>query len=100
MWLGTDLARAKPRNNQPRLDIDKQIASLRCPYGDGNENVKKQLVKISKTRRELPNFKFYRQRARDHTTTNLSYSLYTRIFFLRIQLWESSLTESIVTELG
>ena len=92
VWLGTDLARAKPRNNQPRLDIDKQIASLRCPYGDGNENVKKQLVKISKTRRELPNFTFYRPRARDHTTTNLSYSLYTRIFFLRIQLWESSLT--------
>ena len=26
VWLGTDLARAKPRNNQPRLDIDKQIS--------------------------------------------------------------------------
>ena len=25
------------------------LGSLRCPYGDGNENVKKQLVKISKT---------------------------------------------------
>ena len=25
------------------------IGSLRCHYGDGNENVKKQLVKISKT---------------------------------------------------
>ena len=86
---------------------------LSCHYGDGdgNENVKKQLVKISTTttlhvrpsrffvhffavtarlRRDLPNFTFYRQR--EHTTTNLSYSLYTWIFFLRIQLWESSLT--------
>ena len=26
VWLGTDLARAKPRNNQPRLEIDKQIS--------------------------------------------------------------------------
>ena len=25
------------------------IGSLRCTYGDGNENIKKQLVKISKT---------------------------------------------------
>ena len=75
-----------------------------------NENVKRQLVKISKTtnsarasrlfvrffavttrlRREWPNFTFYRQR--EQTTTNLSYSLYTWIFFLRIQLQESSPT--------
>ena len=27
----------------------KTIGSLRCPYGDGSKNVKKQLVKISKT---------------------------------------------------
>ena len=84
------------------------LGSLRCHYGDGdgNENVKKQLVKIRTTtlqrffvhffavtarlRRDLPNFTFYRQR--EHTTTNLSYSLYTWIFFLRIQLWESLLT--------
>ena len=25
------------------------LGSLRCHYGDGNENVKKQLVKVSKT---------------------------------------------------
>ena len=28
---------------------NSSLGSLRCPYGDGNENVKKQLVKISKT---------------------------------------------------
>ena len=69
------------------------LGSLRCHYGDGNENVTKKLIKIIKTttlhvhhaffvnffavtprlRRELPNFTFYRQR--EHTTTNLSYSL-------------------------
>ena len=27
VWLGTDLARAKPRNNQPRLEIDKENES-------------------------------------------------------------------------
>ena len=27
----------------------QSLGSLRCPYGDGNENVKKQLVKIGKT---------------------------------------------------
>ena len=68
------------------------IGSLRCHYGDGKENVTKQLVKISKIttrhvhdaffvhffgvtarlRQELLNFTFYRQR--EHTTTNLSCS--------------------------
>ena len=33
--------------------------SLRCHYGDGNENVKKQLVKISKTTTQHVHHAFY-----------------------------------------
>ena len=68
------------------------LGRLRFHYSDGNENIKKQLVRISKTRTlnvhhaflyislpsqqdcdvKLPNFTFNRQR--ELTTTNLSYS--------------------------
>jgi len=38
-----------PLQNFLLASAELRLGSLRCHYGDGNENVKKQLVKISKT---------------------------------------------------